>query len=159
MGTCPGKANWVTAGVRSPPLPGGPRGSRWPRGTRAVDDAKGGSLGWTHSVRPRDTAERMPRHAIRTHALKMTWWPSGICPGEANAPLVCNLFGYGFGGYSWLVNCDSGRLRIKERGREAEAVASALAPEAKADVNGAGAVRPSRATEDDRESFRSGGRP
>jgi hypothetical protein len=63
-GTCPDGAKAVLEGVRSPPLQERRSKVRWPRGGRPGDDAKGGFLGGTHSVRPRCEAPRMPRHCV-----------------------------------------------------------------------------------------------
>jgi hypothetical protein len=75
VGTCPGQAEAIPAGVRSPPLQGGQAQHRWPYGGRPGDDARGGFLGGTHSVRPRIRATRKPRRVILTDGLTRGWWP------------------------------------------------------------------------------------
>jgi len=65
-----GEANGVIAGVRSPPLRGGPSKARWPHGGKPRDVAKGSFPGGTRSPRPRCEAVRKPRHLISTTCLK-----------------------------------------------------------------------------------------
>ena len=64
--TCLGQAGAPFAGVRSPPLQERRSKVRWPYGGKPGDDARGGFLGGTHSVRPRCEAARRPRHLIPT---------------------------------------------------------------------------------------------
>jgi len=61
---------------RAEPAP--PRGrakARWPSGERPGDDARGGFLGRTHSVRPPGKAERKPGHFMITDGRTKGWWP------------------------------------------------------------------------------------
>ena len=68
---------------------------RWPRGGRPGDDAKGGFLGGTHSVRPRIRAGRKPKHDTiiggkRTRGGLMGQSPGGSeasCAGVRSPPL------------------------------------------------------------------------
>jgi hypothetical protein len=61
-GHMPRSSRCPPPGVRSPPLRGGAsQGERALRG-KPGDNIEGGFLGGTHSVRPRGTAERLPRH-------------------------------------------------------------------------------------------------
>ena len=76
MGTCSGEANSVVAGVRSPPLRGGRGGGEMALRGRPGDDAEGGFLGGTHSVRPHRTAVLKPRDNIIIGA-KNVWRPKG----------------------------------------------------------------------------------
>jgi hypothetical protein len=65
-GIWPGGANTFPAGVRSPPLRGGASGGEMALRGEPGDDAQGGFLGGTHSVRPDCMAKRRPRHLIPT---------------------------------------------------------------------------------------------
>jgi hypothetical protein len=63
METCPGEANGVLAGVRSPPLQGASQGEMALLG-EAENHGEDGFLKEAHSVRPRGTASGMPRNFI-----------------------------------------------------------------------------------------------
>jgi hypothetical protein len=72
-------------GVRSPPLQERRSKARWPRGGRPGDDAKGGFLGGTHSVRPHGMAKRVPRNFLFTGWPGGAGSPTGTCLGQARA--------------------------------------------------------------------------
>jgi hypothetical protein len=67
------------------PSAGRPSEQRWPYGGKPGDDAKGGFLGGTHSVRPLSMAKRKPRHLPRDSVFtgwpSEAWSPTGTCPG------------------------------------------------------------------------------
>jgi predicted aminopeptidase len=81
---CPGEANAFLAGVRSPPLRGGQAGEKAYRG-KARDDAEGGFLGGTHSVRPPIRAGRKPGHNMIIGGKRTPGGQMGTCSGEANS--------------------------------------------------------------------------
>ena len=86
-GICLGQAGALFAGVRSPSLRGvdHPRARR-PYGGKPGDDAKGGFLGGTHSVRPLSMAERVPRDFVPPGMRRReAGCPRGICLGQAGA--------------------------------------------------------------------------
>jgi hypothetical protein len=84
-GICLGQAGALFAGVRSPPLQERRSKVRWPYGGKPGDDAKGGFLGGTHSVRPLSMAKRVPRDSVFTGWQGEAWSPTGICLGQARA--------------------------------------------------------------------------
>jgi hypothetical protein len=79
-GTCLDEARAFIAGVRSPPLHGVDDPSQDGLGGKPRDNAKGGFLGGTHSVRPPGKAVRMPRHFIPTRCVAERAGPSRDMP-------------------------------------------------------------------------------
>jgi hypothetical protein len=87
-GRCLGEANGVIAGVRSPPLRGGRGGGEMALRGRPGDEAEGGLLGETHSVRPRGKAGCEPGHNISIGGERIPGGQMGTCSGEANSVVV-----------------------------------------------------------------------
>jgi len=77
--TCPGEADSVPAGVRSPPLQAGQAGEKAYWG-KARDGAEGVFVGGARSPRPGGKAVRRPRDFIPTGWLPTTRWPTGDMP-------------------------------------------------------------------------------
>jgi len=68
----------------APPRGGPSEGKAASRG-KPGDNARGGFLGGTHSVRPLSMAKRVPRDFVFTGWPGEAWSPTGICLGQAGA--------------------------------------------------------------------------
>ena len=84
-GTCSGEANSLIAGVRSPPLRGVASALQMALRGISGDDATGGFLGGTHSVRPHGKAGLKPRHNIIIGSKGTPGALAGTCLGQARA--------------------------------------------------------------------------
>ncbi len=87
-GTCFGQARAFLAGVQSPPLRGGRGGGEVALRGRPGDDAEGGLLGGTHSVRPHCKAGCEPGHNMIIGGKRIPGGQMGTCSGEANSVIA-----------------------------------------------------------------------
>jgi len=79
---CPGEAKALFAGVRSPPVRGGTSPAWMAVRGKVGDDAEGGFLGGTHSVRPRCEAVPIPGHNMINGGNRTPGGLTGPSPGR-----------------------------------------------------------------------------